>query len=152
MTSTSSILVKPGSVNTSAFVLDGQYAMPAGSSAYAGMTADMDGENAGIISVDDYSAGIFGRNGSRLINTGTISVGDFSAAVASSGAGSSVINNGIINLGTRSNALFLKDGINIENRSSGVITGSLDHTIALFADNVSGPIINQGLITLTGDQ
>ena len=152
MTNTSSITVQPGSVNTSAFVLDGQYAMPAGSSAYTGMTADMDGENAGIISVDDYSAGIYGRNGSRLINTGTISVGDYSAAVASSGAGSIAINNGIINLGLRSNALFLKDGVNIENRASGVITGSSDHTIALFADNVSGPIINQGLITLTGDQ
>ncbi len=152
MSPTSSITVQSGSVNTSAFVLDGQYAMPAGSSAYAGMTPDMDGENAGIISVDDYSAGIFGRNGSRLINTGTISVGDYSAAVASSGAGSAVVNNGIISLGPRSNALFLKDGINIENRASGVITGSSDHTIALFADNVSGPIINQGIITLTGDQ
>ena len=63
MTNTSSITVQPGSVNTSAFVLDGQYAMPAGSSAYTGMTADMDGENAGIISVDDYSAGIYGREG-----------------------------------------------------------------------------------------
>ena len=152
ITSSSNISVQPGSVNTSAFVLDGQYAMPAGSSAYAGMTPDMDGENAGIISAGDYSAGIFGRNGSRLINTGTISVGDYSAAVASSGAGSTAINNGIINLGSRSNALFLKNGVNMENRYSGVITGSSAYAIALFADNVGGPIINQGIITLTGDQ
>ncbi|MCP1222942.1 autotransporter domain-containing protein [Sebaldella sp. S0638] len=149
---TSSITVQPGSVNTSAFVLDGQYVMPAGSSAYAGMTPDMDGENAGVITVADSSAGIYGKNGSRLINTGTITVGNYSAAVTSSGAGSQIINTGTINLGSRSNALFLKDGVNIENRTSGVITGSSDHTIALFADNVSGPIINQGTITLTGDQ
>jgi hypothetical protein len=146
------ITVQPGSVNTSAFVLNGQSGIAPGSSAYVGMTPDIDGENAGTIKAGNSSAGIYGKNGARMSNKGTITVGDYSVAVQSSGNGSVAINSGNIYIGERSNALYLKDGTRIENQSTGVISGSSRYSIALFADNVTAPILNDGIITLTGDQ
>jgi hypothetical protein len=147
LTSTSNITVQPGSVNTSAFVLNGQDTLN-----LAGMTPNIDGENDGKITVENQSAGIYGKNGARISNRGDITVGNNSVAVTSSGIGSMAINSGTITLGSISNGLFLKDGANVENRAGGVIIGSSKYGIGIFADNVTAPILNQGTITLTGDQ
>ena len=145
------ITVNSGATGVAAIALDGQY----GGTVPVGMTAGMDGENSGTITLENNSAGIFGKNGSRLSNLGTITVGNASAGIMTSGAGSSAINNGTITLGKDSQGIYLKDGVNIENNASGVITSSgvgATGTIGMYADNVSAPIENNGIIQLTGNK
>ncbi|MCP1224254.1 autotransporter domain-containing protein [Sebaldella sp. S0638] len=147
----SAITSASGSTNVAAVALDGQYTgiLP------AGMTAGTDGDNNGIITLGDSSVGLYGKNGSRLINRGTITVANASAGVMTSGTGSSAENNGTINLGTGSQGIYLKDGVSIINTATGNIISTGTGTVGLFADNNAATVMNvtnSGIIDLGGDK
>ena len=141
------ITALPGAVNTAAMALDGQYA---GIVSFPGMSLSTDGENSGTIILGDSSVGIYGKNGSRLSNKGTITMGSGSAAVSTSGSGSTAVNDGQINLGTGSQGIYLKDGVSINNTLSGKIESAGEAAIGIYGNNVASAINNDGLINLTG--
>ena len=144
----STITAASGAVNVAAIALDKQYSgtLP------SGMTANTDGENNGIIILGDTSAGIYGKNGSRISNKGSISVGTGSAGLMTSGSGSFVLNSGSITVGSGSQGIYLKDGLNIDNMSSGNITSTGTGSVGLFSNNNTGAVNNSGIIDLTGDK
>ena len=144
----STITANPGATGVAAIALDGQYA----GTVPVGMTLNTDGENNGIIALGDGSAGMYGKNGTRLSNLGTVTAGNASAGIMTSGAGSLAINNGGIALGAGSQGIYLKDGADIQNNASGSITSSGAGTVGMYADNVSNPIVNGGTIQLLGDK
>ncbi|MBP7979479.1 MAG: autotransporter domain-containing protein [Sebaldella sp.] len=148
----STVTSAAGSVNVAAIALNDQYSgllpLP------AGMTAGIDGENNGTIILGDGSAGIYGKNGSRISNKGAITVGSSSAGLMTSGSGSKVLNSGMISVGTGSQGIYLKDGISAENLGAGNISGTGAGTIGIYADsNISTmQISNDGIINLSGDK
>ncbi len=144
----STVTSASGATNVAAVALDGQYT----GTVPAGMTAGTDGENNGIISLGDSSVGIFGKNGSRVSNKGTITVLNSSAGLMTSGTGSLVTNSGTINLGAGSQGMVLKDGTTVDNLAAGNILSSGAGTVGIFADNITGNINNDGIIDLGGDK
>ena len=142
------ITAAPGAVNVAAIALDKQYS----GTVPAGMTAGTDGENNGTIILGDSSAGIYGKNGSRISNKGSITVGTGSAGLMTSGSGSFVLNSGSITVGSGSHGIYLKDGAGIDNMGSGIISGTGAGSIGLFSNNNTGTVNNSGIIDLTGDK
>ena len=144
----STITVAPGAVNVAAIALDNQYSgtLP------AGMSANTDGENNGIIVLGDNSAGIYGKNGSRISNKGSITVGTGSAGLMTSGSGSFAQNSGSITASSGSHGIYLKGGNSIDNMSSGSITSTGTGSIGLFSNNNTGAVNNSGIIDLAGDK
>ena len=144
----STITVNPGSTNVAAIALDGQ-----AGSFVAGMTANTDGENNGTITLENVSVGLYGKNGARLRNTGgTIAVGDQSAGIMTSGVGSTAVNTGIITIGSGSQGITLKDGVDAINDTGAGIFSSGIGSVGMYADNVTAPIVNNGTIQLIGDK
>jgi hypothetical protein len=144
----STIVVNPGSTNVAAIALEGQ-----AGTFVAGMSANTDGENTGMIALENSSVGLYGKNGVRLRNTGgTITVGDLSAGIMTSGAGSTAVNTGIINIGSGSQGITVKDGADILNDTGAGILSSGVNSVGIYADNVTAPIINNGVIQLLGDK
>ena len=139
-----------GSVNVAAVALDGQYTpltpFP------AGMTAGTDGENAGTITLGDGSVGIYGKNSSRISNKGSITAGNASAGLMTSGTGSFILNSGTITVGTGSQGIYLKDGDYAYNTGSGNIVSSGAGTVGIYANNTALHVTNDGNIDLTGDK
>ena len=140
------ITAAAGATNVAAMALDGQFAL----SLPAGMTAGTDGENNGTITLENNSAGLYGKNGARLSNKGTITVGNNSAGMITSGTNASAVNDSSIIIGEGSQGVYLKDGTIIENNGS--ILSSSRYTVAMLADNVTSPIVNSGAISLLGDK
>ncbi|MCP1225151.1 autotransporter domain-containing protein [Sebaldella sp. S0638] len=145
----SAITAAPGAVNTAAMALGGQYG---GVVSFPTMSLSTDGENAGTITLGDSSVGIYGKNGSRLSNKGTITMGTGSAAISTAGAGSTAVNSGQINLGAGSQGIYLRDGDKINNTLSGKIESTGESAIGIFGNNVNTSIENHGLIDLTGSK
>jgi hypothetical protein len=144
----STITVNPGSTGVAAIALDNQ-----AGTFVAGMSANTDGENTGMIALENSSVGLYGKNGTRLRNTGgTITVGDLSAGIMTSGAGSTAVNTGIINIGSGSQGITVKDGAGILNDTGAGILSSGVNSVGIYADNVTAPIINNGVIQLLGDK
>jgi hypothetical protein len=144
----STITAAAGAVNVAAIALDNQYSggLP------AGMTINTDGENNGVIILGDSSAGIYGKNGSRISNKGSINIGTGSAGLMTSGNGSFALNSGSINIGAGSHGIYLKDGTNADNMSTGSITSTGAGTVGIFSNNNTGALNNSGIIDLTGDK
>ena len=142
------ITAAPGAVNTAAMALDGQYGSAV---SYPTMSLNTDGENAGTIALGDSSIGIYGKNSSRLSNKGTITMGTGSAAISTSGTGSTAVNSGQINLGAKSQGIYMKDGDKISNTLTGKIESDGESSIGIFGNNISSSIENDGLINLSGN-
>ena len=145
-----STITAPGTTNVAAVSLNGQYSggLP------AGMTLGMDGENNGSIALEDSSVGIYGKNGSRISNRGTITTGNSSAGLVTSGLNSEVKNSGLITMGAASHGVYLQDGLIVQNQASGNILSAGAGSIGMFADNNAATVmqvINDGNIDLTGD-
>ena len=70
-----------------------------------------DGTNRGRINLKDNSMGMYGEDGTRLLNdtTGIISVGKEGAALYTGGSDSYAINSGQIILGENSHGIYIKD-------------------------------------------
>ena len=118
-----------------------------------GTTAD--GTNRGQISLNDNSIGMYGEEGTRLINdiTGVIKIGKNSVGLYTGGTGSFAINSGYINLGKNSHGVYIKDGTkDVTNKLTGVIEGSSFGAIGIFADGGTTLTLNDGLINLSGDK
>jgi hypothetical protein len=145
----STITAEPGAVNTAGMALDGQYG---GVVSFPTMSLNTDGENSGLITLGDSSVGIYGKNGSRLSNKGTITMGAGSAAISTSGGSSTAVNDGQITMGTGSQGIYLKDGDRIINTLAGRIESTGEASIGIFGNNVSTSIDNSGLINLTGNK
>jgi hypothetical protein len=145
----SGISVNSGSTGVAAFALDGQYtgALPLPT----GMTAGIDGENAGTISLENSSVAVYGKNGTRLSNKGTITVGDNSAGIITSGTGSSAQNSGTITAGSNSQGMLITDGTTAENKSGGSIISTGTGVTGIYTKNITGPVVNNGNINLSGD-
>ncbi|MCP1224249.1 transporter [Sebaldella sp. S0638] len=144
----SNVTSAAGATNVAAIALNGQYAgtLP------SGMTAGIDGENNGIVTVGDSSAGLYGKNGSRLSNAGTITVGTGSVGLMTSGSGSVVLNSGTVSIGTGSQGIYLKDGLSVNN--TGSITSNAAGTAGIYTDSNVSPVTltNGGTIDLGGDK
>ncbi|MDR2879635.1 MAG: autotransporter domain-containing protein [Fusobacteriales bacterium] len=130
-------------------ILEGQY----NSTLPAGFTAGIDAENRGTIAFENSSAGLYGSNGTRLKNIGSISLGDSSMGLHTNGSGSYALNDGSIALGSLSVGIYGQNSSNLENLSNGVITGSGRETIGIYAEG-SAPLVitNDGRIELNGDK
>ena len=144
----SAITASPGSTNVAGVVLDGPYT--GFSPLPAGMTSGTDGENAGIITLGDSSVGIYGKNGSRISNTNTITVDNASAGLMTSGAGAFAQNSGTITVGTGSQGIYLKDGDYAQNTGNILSAGA--GTVGIYANNASVHVTNGGNIDLSGDK
>jgi hypothetical protein len=144
----STIAAAPGATNVAAVALDGQYTgiLP------IGMTSGMDGENNGVIILGDASVGLYGKNGARLNNKGSITVENTSAGLMTSGVNSFVSNSGTITVGTGSQGMYLKDGVYVHNTGTGNILSSGAGTIGIYADNTVNHVTNDGTIDLIGDK
>ena len=114
------------------------------------MTSGTDGENAGIITLGDSSVGIYGKNGSRISNTNTITVDNASAGLMTSGAGAFAQNSGTITVGTGSQGIYLKDGDYAQNTGNILSAGA--GTVGIYANNASVHVTNGGNIDLSGDK
>ncbi|WP_435309946.1 autotransporter domain-containing protein [Sebaldella termitidis] len=114
-----------------------------------------DGTNRGQINLSDNSMGMYGEQGTRLLNdtTGTISVGKNGAGLYTGGSDSFVINSGHINLGENSHGLYIKDSTNYAtNKLTGVIEGTKSGIIGIFVDGGTTMVLNEGNINLIGDE
>ena len=141
------VYANPGAENIGAIVLNGQYT--AGGTLPAGMSAGVDGENAGTVILGNASAGLYGTNGTRLGNTGTIQVNDNSGAIITSGSGSLGQNSGFISIGANSQAIYVKNGDTVNNMAFGSIESAGQKAVGLFADTVN-TVVNDGYINMTG--
>ena len=148
LNSASSVTANPGETHIAAFIVDGWYS----GSTPAGFTPGIEGENRGVIMLGNDSAGLMGRNGARIQNSGFITVGHNSEGMTSSGAGALLINKNSIVLGDSSQGMYSKDGNDIINDTGGLITGTEEEAVGIFADNISGTIVNSGTIRLTGEK
>ncbi len=149
----STITSASGATNVAGVALDGSYT--GGGTLPAGMTAGTDGENNGTIILGDSSVGIYGKNGSKISNKGTITVENASAGLMTSGSGAFVQNSGAINLGAGSQGMYLKDGSYVSNLTGGIIQSSGAGTVGIYAsDSVSGTMqaTNDGTIDLSGNK
>jgi hypothetical protein len=145
-----STITAPGTTNVAAVSLDGQYL----GTVPAGMTSGMDGENNGTIILEDSSVGIYGKNGVRISNKGSITVGNGSSGLVTSGTTSEVQNSGTITVGTGSYGVYLQDGTRVQNQASGNILSAGSGSVGMFADNNAATVmqvINDGNIDLTGN-
>ena len=148
----SNITVNSGSTGVAAIALDGQYTPTLLAPLPSSMTANTDGENTGAIVLEDSSVGMYGKNGSRFSNLGTITVRNSSAGMLTFGSGSSVQNAGTINLGSTSQGIYLKDGLTINNLSSGNILSHGAETVGVYSNNNTGFVTNNGNIDLSGEK
>ena len=110
----------------------------------------VEGENKGVVSLGNDSAAVYGKNGARVSNSGTINIGESSVGLYALGAGARTENNGIISIGKNSTGLYLKDGLDIINNN--VITGTASGSIGMYTDNNTGIIENNNTIDLSGDK
>ena len=127
-------------------VLNGQYT----GTAPAGFTSAVDGENRGSIVLGDNSAGLYGTNGAKLLNKGTINVGNASIGMSGKGTGSSLTNDGNITLGAGSEGIYGNESTSIIN--AGNITGISASGTGLYAESTSAMSINNsGIIDMQGN-
>ena len=141
---TSDIKAEAGATGVVAVALDGQY------TGGAPITPGVDGKNDGQIVLGNSSVGLYGKNDARFENTHIITVGDDSAGIYTDGALASIKNTGTITIGNNSQGLYLKNGDTIDNGGSILSLGI--STVGIFADNVTNPVINTGIIDLSGDK
>lgn len=145
---TGSSLVSTGD-NTIGAVLEGQY----NSTLPSGFTAGIDAENRGTMAFGNSSAGLYGSNGTRLKNIGSISLGDGSMGLHTKGSGSYALNDGSIIMGSLSVGIYGQNSSNLENLSNGVITGSGRETVGIYSEGTAPLVIaNDGRIELNGDK
>ncbi|MDR2878425.1 MAG: autotransporter domain-containing protein [Fusobacteriales bacterium] len=110
----------------------------------------VEGENKGVITLGNDSAAIYGKNGTRLLNTGSISVNDSSAGLYALDSGAITKNDGIINIGMNSTGLYLRGGQDIVNNNT--IAGGASGSIGMYTDNNAGTVENNHVIDLAGDK
>ncbi|MCP1226061.1 autotransporter domain-containing protein [Sebaldella sp. S0638] len=147
----STIQAVAGANNIAAVVIDGNINPPGTWLS----RPNIDGENQGTIILGDQSVGILGKNGARLLNSGNILVGNESVGLKSYAAQGEIFNEGIITIGSKSQGMFLKDGIgnptgDLVNETTGQILSTAGEAVGMFGDDVEDTI-NRGLINLTGD-
>ena len=134
--------------NLVAIALDGQYS---GLTNINGVPVTNEATNKGEISFGDNSVGLYVKNGASALNTGTISLGEYSAGLYGIGIGTNVENTGDISIGSNSTGLYLKDGDKLTN--SGNILSSGNNVVGLFLDGAElSEINNTGKIDLSGNE
>ena len=128
--------------------LDGQYT----GSVPSGFTAGIEGENRGTISLTgNNSAGLYGANGVRYLNSGSIVTGNESMGIRTSGAGSSIVNNGTIQTGSGSQGMYGEESSLLSNNGTILSTGS--KTAGIYGESTGAMIVsNTGMIDLQGDK
>ncbi|MCP1224032.1 autotransporter domain-containing protein [Sebaldella sp. S0638] len=119
----------------------------------SGFTSEIDGENRGNIALGDNSAGLYGKNGARLLNSGNISVNNNSLGMKIDGAESAAVNAGMIKTGANSVGIYGKETSVLSNLSSGIIEGGLGETVGMYLNTSNtGTVTNDGTIDLSGDK
>ena len=116
-----------------------------------GETQYYDVVNKGQISFKNNSVGIYTAGGAGIKNDGSISMGDYSAALYGNGTGTRILNNGSVEIGKYSVGIYNNDGAEIIN--DGNIISSADGVTALYIDGSSNTAgANSKTIKLTGEK
>ena len=117
-----------------------------------GVTATKELTNKGIISINNNSAALYGKNNAGILNSGVISTGKNSVAVYAN-LTNDVLNSGTINLGENSKGIFSKDGVFTSDINTGKILSSSNFATGIYSEynGGSGTLIrNSGDIILSG--
>ena len=140
----SNVSVNGGSASQTGMALDGTSSV-----GFIPGYTNYEGINEGSINLTgDKTAGIYSKNGARVINTGDIKVGTNSAGIFAKNGGK-IANTGVVEVGANSQGLVLNGGTDVDNN---IIRSTASNVIGIYTENITGRVVSSGSIDLSGDK